>query len=159
MNVQPRTPEGEHDAKGLRFAIVAARFNTQVVDRLLSAAVETLTGAGTKPDNIDVIRVPGAFEIPLAVRQAATGHRYDAVIALGAVIRGETPHFDYVAGECARGAMQVMLDTGVPVGFGVLTCDSLEQARARAGGAAGSKGADAARAAIEMAGLLRQWAG
>jgi 6,7-dimethyl-8-ribityllumazine synthase len=159
MNGQPRTLEGERDAKGLRFAIVAARFNAQVVDRLLSGAMETLIDAGTKPDNTDVIRVPGAFEIPLAARQAAVSHRYDAVIVLGAVIRGETPHFDYVAGECARGVMQIMLDTGMPVGFGVLTCDTPEQARARAGGAAGNKGADAARAAIEMAGLLRQWAG
>ena len=159
MNVQPRTLEGERDAKGLRFAIVAARFNAHVVDRLLSGAMGTLIDAGANPENMDVIRVPGAFEIPLAVRQAATSRGYDAVIVLGAVIRGETPHFDYVAGECTRGVMQIMLDTGVPVGFGVLTCDTPEQARARAGGAAGNKGADAARAAIEMAGLLRQWAG
>lgn len=159
MNVKPRTLEGGRDAKGLRIAVVTARFNVQVVDRLLSGAMQTLTGAGARVENIDVIHVPGAFEIPLAVKQAASSHRYDAIIALGAVVRGETPHFDYVAGECARGIMQVMLDTGVPIGFGVLTCDTLEQAQARAGGAAGNKGADAARATIEMADLLRQSAG
>jgi len=120
--------------------------------------MDALTAAGARPENIETVRVPGAFEIPVAVKQAANSRRYDAVIALGAVIRGETPHFDYVASECARGAMQVMLDTGVPVGFGVLTCDTLEQAQARAGGAAGNKGADAAKAAVEMVHLLRRLA-
>ena len=154
----PRTLQVERSARGLRIAIVAARFNAHIVDRLLSGAVQALTEAGALSDGVDVIRVPGAFEIPLAVKQAAVSRRYNASIALGAVIRGETPHFDYVAGECARGVMQVMLETGVPVGFGVLTCDTLEQAQARAGGAAGNKGADAARAAMEMAGLLQHLA-
>ncbi|MDE2070805.1 MAG: 6,7-dimethyl-8-ribityllumazine synthase [Gammaproteobacteria bacterium] len=151
-----KTPQGERTAVSLRFAVVAAHFNAHVVDRLLDGALRMLAEEGVHADNVDVIRVPGAFEIPMAVKRAAAGRGYDAVIALGAVIRGETPHFDYVAGECVRGVMQVMLDTGVPVGFGVLTCDTLEQAQARAGGAAGNKGADAARAAIEMAGLLQR---
>ncbi|HKS94147.1 MAG TPA: 6,7-dimethyl-8-ribityllumazine synthase [Gammaproteobacteria bacterium] len=150
--------QGERNAVGLRFAIVAAQFNAHVVERLLDGALRMLAEEGARADNVDVIRVPGAFEIPLAVKQAAVARRYAAVIALAAVIRGETPHFDYVANECARGVMQVMLDTGVPVGFGVLTCDTLEQAQARAGGAAGNKGTDAARAAIEMAGLLQRLA-
>ncbi|HKT31826.1 MAG TPA: 6,7-dimethyl-8-ribityllumazine synthase [Gammaproteobacteria bacterium] len=150
--------EGDAGAKGVRVAIVAARFNAFVVDKLVNGALQALTAAGVSAENVDVIRVPGAFEIPVAVKRAAASRRYDAIIALGAVIRGETPHFDYVAGECARGVMQAMLDTGVPVGFGVLTCDTLEQAQARAGGAAGNKGADAAQAALEMANLLRRLA-
>lgn len=150
--------EGDAAARGVRVAIVAAHFNALVVDKLLSGTLQTLATSGVRAVNIDVVRVPGAFEIPVAVKQAAVSRRYDAIIALGAVIRGETPHFDYVAGECARGIMQVMLDTGVPVGFGVLTCDTLEQAQARAGGAAGNKGADAAQAALQMANLLQQLA-
>lgn len=156
MNGHPRTLEGEQTARGLRIAIVAARFNGHVVDRLLEGALQALKAAGSNPEGIDLIRVPGAFEIPLAVKQAAASHRYDAVIALGAVIRGETPHFGYVAGECARGLMQVMLDSAVPVAFGVLTCDTTEQALDRAGGGAGNKGADAARVAVEMATLQRR---
>lgn len=156
MTGHSRTIEGDSAAKGTRVAIVAARFNALVVDKLLSGALQALATAGMRVENIDVVRVPGAFEIPVAVKQAATSHRYDAIIALAAVIRGETPHFDYVAGECARGVMQVMLDTGVPVGFGVLTCDTLEQAQARAGGAAGNKGADAALTAVQMANLMRR---
>lgn len=159
MTGYSRTLHAPSAARGLRVAIVAAQFNAHIVDRLVSGATEALTSAGALADSVDVIRVPGAFEIPVAVKQVAVGHRYDAVIALGAVIRGETPHFEYVAGECARGVMQVMLDTGVPVGFGVLTCDTLEQAQARAGGAAGNKGADAAQAAVAMANLLRRLAG
>lgn len=120
--------------------------------------MDALIAAGARHDNIDTVRVPGAFEIPMAVKQMAASHHYDAIIALGAVIRGETSHFDYVAGECARGVMQAMLDTGVPVGFGVLTCDTLEQAQARAGGTAGNKGTDAAHAAVQMANLLRRLA-
>src|ERR1700739_1059794 len=118
-----RTIEGGRSAKGLRIAIVAARFNHFVVDKLRAGAVETLTQAGISGQDLDIIRVPGAFEIPLAARKLATGHNYDAVITLGAVIRGGTPHFDYVAGECARGVSQAARDSGVPVIFGVLTCD------------------------------------
>lgn len=158
MSAPSESQAGEHHARGLRFVVVAARFNGHIVDRLLSGAVEVLTQAGVPADNLNVLRVPGAFEIPIVVRQVAASGHYDAVIALGAVIRGETPHFEYVAGECARGVMRVMLDTDVPVGFGVLTCDTLDQAQARAGGAAGNKGADAALAVLETAKLLRQLA-
>ncbi len=154
MTDHPGILEGARDAAGLRIAVVAARFNGLVVDQLVAGALAALASAGARAENISLLRVPGAFEIPAAARAAA--ERYDAVVALGAVIRGETPHFDYVAGECARGLMRVMLDTGVPVAFGVLTCDTVEQALARAGGAAGNKGADAALAAIEMANLLRK---
>ncbi|MGB9429752.1 MAG: 6,7-dimethyl-8-ribityllumazine synthase [Gammaproteobacteria bacterium] len=156
MTGNPRVIQGDSAAKGVRVAIVAARFNGFVVDKLVSAALETVRAHGIREENLTLVRVPGAFEIPLAVKKLAVGGQHDVVIALGAIIRGETPHFDYVAGECARGLMQVMLDTGVPVGFGVLTCDTVEQAMARAGGAAGNKGADAALAALEMANLLRK---
>ena len=154
-----RTLEGGRSAKGLRIAIVAARFNHFVVDKLVAGAVETLTAAGISSQDLDIVRVPGAFEIPLAAKKLAASHDYEAVITLGAVIRGGTPHFDYVAGECARGVTQVSLETGVPVVFGVLTCDTLEQATDRAGGQHGNKGADAALAAIEMADLLRKLGG
>jgi 6,7-dimethyl-8-ribityllumazine synthase len=151
-----RKIEGSHSGKGMRIALVAARFNHFVVDKLLAGALEALAAAGMRDGDLDVVRVPGAFEIPLAARKLAVSRRYDAVITLGAVIRGDTPHFDFVAGECARGVAQAALDTGVPVLFGVLTCDSLEQANERAGGKAGNKGADAAAAAIEMIDLLRK---
>jgi len=151
-----RTIEGGRSAKGFRIAIVAARFNHFVVDKLLAGAVETLTAAGISSQDLDIVRVPGAFEIPLAAKKLADSRHYEAVITLGAVIRGGTPHFDYVAGECARGVTQAGLDSGVPVVFGVLTCDTLEQATDRAGGQHGNKGADAALAAIEMADLLRK---
>ncbi|HEY1992357.1 MAG TPA: 6,7-dimethyl-8-ribityllumazine synthase [Gammaproteobacteria bacterium] len=154
-----RTIEGGRSAKGLRIAIVAARFNHFVVDKLLAGAVETLSQAGISTQDLDLVRVPGAFEIPLAARKLAASHNYDAVITLGAVIRGGTPHFDYVAGECARGVSQAACDTGVPVIFGVLTCDTLEQATERSGGAHGNKGADSALAAVEMADLLRKLEG
>ena len=154
-----RTIEGGRSAKGLRIAIVAARFNHFVVDKLLAGAVDALTQAGISAQELDVVRVPGAFEIPLAARRLAASHNYDAIITLGAVIRGGTPHFDYVAGECARGVSEAARDSGVPVIFGVLTCDTLEQATERAGGAHGNKGADSALAAIEMAGLLRKLEG
>jgi 6,7-dimethyl-8-ribityllumazine synthase len=156
MAVNHRTIEGGRSAKGIRVAIVAARFNHFVVDKLLAAALETLTAAGISAQDLDVVRVPGAFELPLAARKLASSKSYDAVIALGAVIRGGTPHFDYVAGECARGIADAARDTGLPVIFGVLTCDTLEQATERAGGQHGNKGADAALAAIEMAGLLQK---
>src|ERR1700761_976404 len=148
-----RTIEGGRSAKGLRIAVVAARFNHFVVDKLLAGALETLTQAGISSQDLDIVRVPGAFELPLAARKLAASHNYDAVITLGAVIRGGTPHFDYVAGECARGVSQAARDSGVPVIFGVLTCDTLEQATERSGGAHGNKGADSALAAIEMADL------
>src|SRR5882724_8062911 len=151
-----RIIEGGRSAKGLRIAIVAARFNHFVVDKLVAGAVETFTQAGISAQDLDIVRVPGAFEIPLAARKLAASHHYDAIITLGAVIRGGTPHFDYVAGECARGVSDAARDSGLPVVFGVLTCDTLEQATERAGGQHGNKGADAALAAIEMADLLRK---
>lgn len=155
----PRTIEGGRSAKGMRIAIVAARFNHFVVDKLLAGAVETLSAAGISGQDLDVVRVPGAFEIPLAAKKLAAGKSYDAVITLGAVIRGGTPHFDYVCSECARGVTQASLETGVPVLFGVLTCDDMEQAMDRAGGKHGNKGADAALAAMEMTDLLRKLEG
>ncbi|HEY3643694.1 MAG TPA: 6,7-dimethyl-8-ribityllumazine synthase [Gammaproteobacteria bacterium] len=151
-----RIIEGGRSAKGLRIAVVAARFNHFVVDKLVAGAVETLTQAGISAQDLDIVRVPGAYEIPLTAHKLAASHNYDAVITLGAVIRGGTPHFDYVAGECARGVSQAARDSGVPVIFGVLTCDTLEQANERSGGAHGNKGADSAVAAMEMADLLRK---
>jgi len=151
-----RKIQGAHNGKGMRLALVAARFNHFVVDKLVAGALETLAAAGARSEDLDVVQVPGAFEIPLAARKLAVSRRYDAVITLGAVIRGDTPHFDFVAGECARGVAQAALDTGVPILFGVLTCDNLEQANERAGGKAGNKGADAATAAVEMIDLLRK---
>ncbi len=153
---QPSLIEGELAAADLRFACIAARFNDFVVDPLVQGAIDTLRRHGVPARSIDVIRVPGAFEIPLIARKLALCGRYDALIALGAVIRGDTPHFDYVAGECAAGIAQVSLESGVPVAFGVLTTDTLEQATDRAGGKDGNKGADAALTAIEMANLLRR---
>ena len=140
----------EADARGLRFAIVVARFNPSITDKLLAGACDALEKTHADPPQI--YRVPGAFELPLAALKLADApDDFDAIIALGAVIRGDTPHFDYVAGEAARGLMQVSLETGVPVIFGVLTTDNLEQAEARAGGKLGNKGFDAAMTAIEMA--------
>lgn len=148
------TLEGQASGRRRRVAVVVARFNDFVTSRLLRSAWDELAACGVATDDVDEIRVPGAFEIPLAARLAAASGRYAAVVCLGAVIRGETPHFDYVAGECARGVARVALDTGVPVSFGVLTTDTAEQAMARAGGAAGDKGRDAARVALEMADLV-----
>lgn len=147
--------EGDTSAEGLCIAVVAARFNGFVVDRLLDGALATLRQQGVADEDITVVRVPGAFELALAVQEVVADEGYDAVVALGAVIRGETPHFDYVAAECARGLAQVSLESSVPVAFGVLTCDTAEQALERAGGKAGNKGADAALTALEMANLLQ----
>lgn len=137
----------ELSARGLSFAIVVARFNSEITNKLLSGARQAFEQNAV--DKVDVFYVPGAFELPLAAKRLAS--RYKGIVALGAVIRGDTPHFDYVAGECARGLQQVMLETGVAVAFGVLTTDTLEQAAARAGGKHGNKGHDAAMTAIEMA--------
>jgi len=155
-NEQPKIIEGELLARDLRFAFVAARFNDFVVDPLLRGALDALKRHGATEKQIEIVRVPGAFDIPIVARKLALSRRYDALIALGAVVRGETPHFDYVAGECASGLARIALETGVPVAFGVLTTDTMEQAVDRAGGKAGNKGADAALAAIEMANLLRR---
>jgi 6,7-dimethyl-8-ribityllumazine synthase len=147
--------EGQLSSAGLRFAIVVSRFNNFISERLLGGAMDALTRTGADPDLIDVIKVPGSWEIPLAAGEAARGHRYDAVICLSAVIRGETPHFDYVAAEAAKGVAHAAYDTGVPVAFGVLTTNTLEQAIDRAGAKGGNKGFDAAMSAIEMANLMR----
>jgi len=143
-------------ARDLRFAVAATRFNEFVVDSLVRSAIDGLLRHGASEKQIDLVRVPGAFELPLIVRRLAQSKRYDAVIALGAVIRGGTPHFEYVAGECASGLARVMHETGVPVAFGVLTTDTVEQAIERAGTKAGNKGLDAALSALEMANLLRK---
>ncbi len=152
----PRCIEGDLQAAGLKFTIVAARFNDFIVEQLLEAAVAELASHGAGPGQVEVIRVPGAYDLPVVVRHVATRRRSDAIIALGAVIRGDTPHFDYVAGECAAGLARAAEDTGVPVAFGVLTTEDAEQAAARAGGRAGNRGADAAQAAIRMARLMRE---
>ena len=151
-----KTIEGDFSARGLRFGIVASRFNDFIVDRLLDAAVATLTKHGVAPTDIEVVRVPGAFETPLAIKKLAASRRYQALIALGCVIRGATAHFDYVAGEASRGIAHVSLTEEIPVGFGILTVDTIEQAIERAGAKAGNKGVDAALAAIQMANVLRQ---
>lgn len=150
-----RVLEGQLTASGLRFAIVVSRFNSFITERLLGGATDALLRTGANPDQIDVIKVPGSWEVPLAAQEAARSKRYDAVICLSAVIRGETPHFDYVAAEAAKGIAHVAAETGVPVAFGVLTTNTLEQAIDRAGAKGGNKGFDAAMTAVEMANLLR----
>jgi 6,7-dimethyl-8-ribityllumazine synthase len=156
MDDRIKTIEGELSARGLRFGVVASRFNDFIVDRLLAAAVDTLVGHGADPGDIHIVRVPGAFETPLAVKRMAASKRYDALVAVGCVIRGATPHFDYVAAEVSRGVANACYEHEIAFGFGVLTVDTLEQAIERAGSKAGNKGADAAIAAIKMASVLRQ---
>lgn len=148
--------EGDLSGQRGRFALVAARFNSLIADRLLDGALSALRQHGVPDDNLRIVRVPGAFEIPLAARQLAAGGGVDGIVALGCVIRGATPHFDYVAGGCCDGLVRVQMDYGVPVGLGVLTVERLEQALERAGSKAGNKGADAALAMLEMANLLHQ---
>ena len=144
-------------AKGKKFAIVVARFNSFIVESLLDGAVDTLKRVGDVAEqDITVVRIPGAFEMPLAVQKVAASGKYDAIIALGAVIRGGTPHFEYVAGECTKGLAQVMMQHSIPVAFGVLTVDSIEQAVERAGTKMGNKGAEAAMSSLEMVNVLSQ---
>ena len=149
------TYEGNLIAEGLRFAIVASRFNDMITRRLLSGALDSLARHGAEEEEIDVAWVPGAFEIPLVAQRLAESGRYDAVICVAAIIRGATPHFEYVAAEASKGIAKVSLDTGVPVIYGVITADSIEQAVERAGTKAGNRGSDAARSAFEMANLLK----
>jgi 6,7-dimethyl-8-ribityllumazine synthase len=151
-----RTLNGDLAARDLRFAIVASRFNEFIVDSLIRGAVDALLRHGAGEKQIEIIRVPGAFDLPFVVKRVAAGRRYDAVVALGAVIRGATPHFEHVAGQCASGLARAAEETGVPVAFGVLTTDTIEQAIERAGTKAGNKGADAALCALELANLLRR---
>lgn len=148
--------EGNLNATGLKFAIVVARFNSFITERLLAGALDVLTRSGCNPGDIEIVKVPGSWELPIIVKTLAEQHRHDAIIALGAVIRGDTPHFDYIASQAAAGLSQIPLDTGVPVAFGVLTTNTVEQATDRAGAKSGNKGADAAQTAIEMANLLRR---
>jgi 6,7-dimethyl-8-ribityllumazine synthase len=149
-----RVHEGGPEGRGRRFAVVVSRFNQPVTARLLDGALAAFHRHGVDDQDLDVAWAPGAFEIPLVAQRLARSEQFDAVVCLGAVIRGETMHFDYVAGECARGVQEVGLETGIPCLFGVLTTDTLEQALDRAGGTHGNKGWDAAVAAMQMAGLL-----
>ena len=151
----PRQLQAKPDGEGLRIGIALARFNQSVTDRLLAGALEALAHHGVVEDAVDVVTVPGAFELPLCAQRLALTGRYDAVVCLGAVVRGETPHFDYVAAEAARGIGEVARRQDVPVAFGVLTTDTVEQALARAGGERGNKGYEAAVTALEMVRLLR----
>jgi 6,7-dimethyl-8-ribityllumazine synthase len=153
---QPKIIEGELLVRDLRLGIVAARFNEFIVESLLKGALDALRRHGATEKQVEIVRVPGAFDIPIVARKLALSRRYEALIALGAVVRGQTPHFDYVAGECASGLARIALESGVPIAFGVLTTDTMEQAVDRAGGKAGNKGADAALTALEMANLLRR---
>jgi len=151
------TIEGRLDATGLRFAILASRFNDFIVDRLVGGAVDYLVRHGAEQGDITLVKVPGAYEMPLATKRLAETKRFHGIVCLGAVIRGATPHFDYVSAEVSKGLAQVMMDSGVPVGFGVLTTDTLEQAVERAGSKAGNKGVDAAAATLEMIRVLEQF--
>jgi len=149
-----KTIEGGFDGAGKKIAIVAGRFNSYIVDSLVAGAEDVLTRHGVAKKDITLVRVPGAFELPLAVKRVAAAGKHDGVIALGAVIRGATPHFDFVAGQCAAGLAQVALSSDVPLAFGVLTTNTIEQAIERAGTKAGNKGADAAMTILEMVNLL-----
>jgi 6,7-dimethyl-8-ribityllumazine synthase len=148
--------EGNLDASGLKIVIVVARFNSFITDRLLAGALDALKRSGAPPDSIEIVKVPGAWELPLTAKTLAATNRYAAIVALGAVIRGDTPHFDHVANQASSGLAAVALETGVPVAFGVLTTNTVEQAIDRAGGKSGNKGYDAAITAVEMADLLRR---
>lgn len=152
----PEVIEGSLDARGLRFAIVVGRFNSFITERLLEGALDALRRSGADMAGVEVIRVPGSWEIPLTLRAITARKKHDALIALSAVIRGDTPHFDYVAGEAAKGVAQASAESGIPVAFGILTTNTVEQAIDRAGAKSGNKGYDAAMTAIEMANLLRR---
>ena len=152
----PRTIEGQMNASKLRIAIIAARFNDFIVDRLISGAMDYLTRHGMDPDHAVIIRVPGAFELPVVCKKVAESRKFDGIVALGAVIRGSTSHYDYVCNEVSKGIAAVSLESGVPVLFGVLTTENIEQAIERAGTKAGNKGYDCAVSAIEMVNLLHE---
>lgn len=159
MNADVSVHTGQLDAQGLRVGIVASRFNEAVVDRLVDGAVDTLLRHGCNTEDVSVSWVPGAWELPVVARALASAGTVDAIVALGAVVRGQTPHFDYVAGEAASGCAAVQREFGVPVAFGVLTTDDWDQAQARAGGKFGNKGGEAALSAVETANLLKEIAG
>jgi 6,7-dimethyl-8-ribityllumazine synthase len=149
----PRILEAKLLAEGKKFALIASRFNDFITDKLVSGAVDALLRSGARDEDIDIVKVPGAFEIPLLAKKMAAKNRYDAIICLGAVIRGATPHFDYVSAEVSKGVAMVSLEADIPVIFGIITTDSIEQAIERAGTKAGNKGWSAAMSAIEMANL------
>lgn len=151
----PRILEGNLTAKGLKVAIVVSRFNDFISERLLDGAMDTLVRSGASDDDVDIVKVPGSFEMPVTAKALAKNGGYDAILCLGCVIRGATPHFDYVAGEAAKGIAKVALDFDTPIAFGVITAENLEQAIERAGTKSGNKGRDAALTAIEMANLLK----
>lgn len=151
-----KTIEGQLEARGLKIALVAARFNDFIVDKLIGGATDYLLRHGAQREDLTLIRVPGAFEMPVVVKKLADSGQYDGIVTLGAVIRGATPHFEFVSNECAKGVAQVSLDTGIPIGFGVLTCDTLEQAIERAGSKAGNKGVEAASALLETLRVMEQ---
>jgi 6,7-dimethyl-8-ribityllumazine synthase len=151
----PQIIEGKLDAKGLRIGLLVSRFNSFISDRLVEGAIDALLRHNAEKEDIKVVRVPGAYEIPPAAKQMAESGRYDAIVCLGAVIRGATPHFDYVSAEVSKGVASVSLEAGIPVAFGVLTTDTIEQAIERAGSKAGNKGFDAAMTAVEMANLYK----
>lgn len=153
---QPNEVRGSYDASGMRFGLVVSRFNSFITERLLAGANDALEKGGALAEQTDLVRVPGSFEIPLAAKKMAQSRRYDAIIAIGCVLRGQTAHFDYVASEVARGVQLAQMDTGVPIIFCVLTCDTLEQAIERAGLKGGNKGFEAGLAALEMARLSSQ---
>lgn len=146
---------GQLIAKGFKFALIVSRFNDFITDRLLEGAIDAIVRSGGNKNDIDVIRVPGAFEIPLVTKRAAQSEKYDAIICVGAVIRGETPHFDYVASEVTKGIAQLNLEFSLPITYGVITTDNTEQAIERAGNKVGNKGFDAARSAIELLNLFK----
>ena len=154
--LEPNQIQGGLKADGLRFGIVVSRFNSFITERLLGGALDALAGAGATDKQVDVVRVPGSFEIPLAARKLGQSGRYHAVIAIGCILRGETSHFEYISSEVARGVQLAQMDTGVPMVFCVLTCDTLEQAIDRAGLKSGNKGFEAGLAAVEMANLARK---
>ncbi|HKJ30007.1 MAG: 6,7-dimethyl-8-ribityllumazine synthase [Desulfuromonadales bacterium] len=151
----PKIIEGKLDAKGLRVGLLVSRFNSFISDRLVEGAIDGLLRHNAEKEDINIVRVPGAYEIPPAAKKMAESGRYDAIVCLGAVIRGATPHFDYVSAEVSKGVACVSLDSGIPVAFGVLTTDTIEQAIERAGSKSGNKGFDAAMAAVEMANLYK----
>lgn len=154
-----KTIEGNFDAKGLKFAILVTRFNSLISERLLAGAMDALSRTGCDPKNIEVVRVPGSWELPVVAREFTVQKRHDGIICLSAVIRGDTPHFDYIASEVAKGLAQASMESGVPIAFGVLTCDTLEQAIDRAGAKSGNKGFDVAMSAVEMGNLMRRLRG
>ena len=157
--LQPAKVQGDLSAAGLRFGIVVSRFNSFITDRLLAAAADALERGGAESKDVDVVHVPGAFELPLAAKKLAATGKYDALIAIGCILRGETSHYDYVCSETARGLQLAQMDTGLPIIFCVLTCDTLEQAIDRAGLKGGNKGFEASLSAIEMAQLSRRLRG